>query len=343
MKRPGIRVEPLSEVSWGRIERRLAQRLDATTLPSQPERRVTSRRPWLWIGAAIAVAGAGCVLAIFLRAHGGRAQLARATTRWVSGASNAHVNLEDAALDMAPQSALALSGSDEQGFLLVLDRGQVTCDVAPRRGRPPFVVQAGDVQVRVLGTRFTIRRVRNDARVDVDHGTVEIIAKGRVVTLEDGQHFASSPAAEPEAPPTPAAAPAPPSPPEAKALRRDRLAHAEPVKTATAPPVPQPTPSPPAAPASAASPPPVSEASLQARYETAAQLEARAPEEALAIYSTLASGSGPWAANALYAEARLQMDRGLATEASALLRRYLERFPDGPNADDARAVLQKLR
>ena len=52
-----------------------------------------------------------------------------------------------------------------------------------------------------------------------------------------------------------------------------------------------------------------------------------------------ASGSGPWAANALFAEARLSAERGQREAARALLSAYLNRFPDGRNAADARALL----
>jgi hypothetical protein len=39
----------------------------------------------------------------------------------------------------------------------------------------------------------------------------------------------------------------------------------------------------------------------------------------------------------------LEATRGNGTEARRLLERYLERFPNGSNAEDARAVLKRLR
>ncbi|HEY3814581.1 MAG TPA: FecR domain-containing protein [Caulobacteraceae bacterium] len=41
----------------------------------------------------------------------------------------------------------------------------------------PFVVQAGDTTVRVLGTKFDVRRVGDDVRVSVLEGRVEVIRK----------------------------------------------------------------------------------------------------------------------------------------------------------------------
>ena len=48
----------------------------------------------------------------------------------------------------------------------------------------------------------------------------------------------------------------------------------------------------------------------------------------------LAAGSGPWAANALFAQGRLEGDRGHLPEARRVLSAYLARFPRGRNAAD---------
>ena len=91
------------------------------------------------------------------------------------------------------------------------------------------------------------------------------------------------------------------------------------------------------------SPPAVTSAALRERFDSAAALEVRDPVAAARIYRELASGSGPWAANALFAEARLSAERGQREAARALLSAYLDRFPDGPNAADARALLIRLK
>jgi hypothetical protein len=78
-------------------------------------------------------------------------------------------------------------------------------------------------------------------------------------------------------------------------------------------------------------------------FEQAAALEREDPARAAHLYGTLESGADSWAQNALYARGRLAAARGNRTAASRLLAQYLERFPRGSNADDARAVLQRLR
>jgi hypothetical protein len=55
---------------------------------------------------------------------------------------------------------------------LVLARGTIDCEVAPRNGRP-FHVVAGDVDVEVVGTRFAVTR-GTSVRVDVTHGRVRV-------------------------------------------------------------------------------------------------------------------------------------------------------------------------
>jgi outer membrane protein assembly factor BamD (BamD/ComL family) len=81
----------------------------------------------------------------------------------------------------------------------------------------------------------------------------------------------------------------------------------------------------------------------QSVFEQAAALERRDPARASHLYGTLESGSDSWAKNALYARAQLEASRGNHGTARKLLERYLQRFPRGENAEDARAVLERLR
>ena len=83
--------------------------------------------------------------------------------------------------------------------------------------------------------------------------------------------------------------------------------------------------------------------SSRERYEAASKLEAQKPDAAMAIYGELARQGGAWGMNALFAEGRLESDRGRQSEASRLLDEYLARYPFGPNAEDARRLLARLR
>lgn len=47
--------------------------------------------------------------------------------------------------------------------------------------------------------------------------------------------------------------------------------------------------------------------------------------------------------NALYAEARLELERGNKDAARKLFGDYVRRYPSGPNANDARELSAKLQ
>lgn len=68
-----------------------------------------------------------------------------------------------------------------------LVRGEALFDVSRDPARP-FVVEAGDVRIRVLGTRFAVRRFEDGSvEVAVLEGTVEVGAGGRSERLTGGQ------------------------------------------------------------------------------------------------------------------------------------------------------------
>jgi hypothetical protein len=278
------------------------------------------------MAAIAAIAAAAVVLAMIggwqLRAQMSGAALAGVPTRMVTTSSPSHFALGDSALDLGPGTVVVATGNDDRGVVLVVERGRVTCAVAPRAGRPPFMVQAGEVRVRVVGTRFSVTRLGEGVRVDVDHGVVEVSAGAERMSLHDGQSWETRP-------PAPAFAPEPPPAP------------GEPRSVATAAPglaeslSPPPTMDPPSLPASGPGAPP----SPRDRFEAAARYERTDPARAIALYAQLAAEGGSWGANALFAEARLEADWNHLSEARRLAAEYLSRFPNGPNAADARVLL----
>jgi hypothetical protein len=319
---PLLPIVPLSEERWARFERDLFTAVDggAAASGAPPPRLADRPRRRPWRAAALAVIAAAAIfLAVVggwqLRAHTSGAALASGPTRMVSGSSPSHLPLGDSVLDLGPATAVVATGNDDHGVVLVVERGSVTCTVAPRAGRPPFVVQAGEVRVRVVGTRFSVTRVGDGARVDVDHGVVEVSAGVDRVTLRDGQSWEMTPQA-PGA--TSSVAPVTPHPGEVEL-------------SPSAPPATDPS----SLAAGGSGTPP----SPRDRFEAAARLERTDPARAVALYAQLAAGGGSWGANALFAQARLEADRGRGAEARRLAEQYLSRFPKGPNAADARVLL----
>lgn len=81
----------------------------------------------------------------------------------------------------------------------------------------------------------------------------------------------------------------------------------------------------------------------QEQFELATKIERARPDDAMAAYRQVVAGGSAWAPNALFALARLEADRGLRADAAQHLQEYLARYPRGINADDARALLQRMQ
>ncbi|HUS64244.1 MAG TPA: FecR family protein, partial [Kofleriaceae bacterium] len=211
-------VEPLSEASWSRVERAIFERLDAaqpSPLAGELHRAQKRRRRLFAVGGALVAAAALVLVATNLIGRGPRGE----SSRIVTAGAGSHVSYGEAALDVDPQSAVLLSGNDTAGVEVVLDRGGVTCEVAPRHGRPPFTVRAGAVRVRVIGTRFSVVRDGDSGRVSVVHGTVEVTVNGQVSLVHAGERWPQTvtggvPAAHAPAPSLPVPAAAYPAPAE---------------------------------------------------------------------------------------------------------------------------------
>lgn len=80
--------------------------------------------------------------------------------------------------------------------------------------------------------------------------------------------------------------------------------------------------------------------SPRALFEEGQRMEASRPKSAIVAYRKAWAQSGPWAANALYAHARLEAARGNWAKAKRLVGKYLGRFPKGANAQDAKQLLR---
>jgi hypothetical protein len=343
--RDPFEIEPLSQARWERIERGIFERLDdaALSVPQQPERTEPRHITRVLVGAVTAAAAAAVVVTA--------AWLHRAPplapSHIETGADHSRVALGEAAIDVGPHSGVVVTGNDAQGLLLVLERGEVDCEVTPRNGRPPFVVQSGAVRVRVVGTRFHVGRKDDGSEVSVSHGTVEVTKGDAVVTLHAGERWDSNAASldgptvavaaksegdareHPPAPPASALHPsAPPRRVNASAQTSDVLQDSR---------VEGPAPEAPDGQSGSRA-----RASSREAYEAASRLEASDPNAALARYRDLSRGTDPWAANALYAEGRLALERGDKARAERALQEYLARFPTGMNAMDARELLGRI-
>ena len=142
---------------------------DSERLPSAFAQPV-DRRWLLWGGGAVAASVMGIAGLSLWRGRPKRIETALGEIR--------RVPLADGSV-VAVNTASAVSVALEPAIrALRVDEGEAWFQVAKDRTRP-FVVAAGDVRVRAVGTAFSVRRHARGADVQVTEGVVEAWSIGR--------------------------------------------------------------------------------------------------------------------------------------------------------------------
>jgi transmembrane sensor len=343
-------VEPMSDVSWSRVERGLWARLDAAETTSTTVRTLPASRRWWLVAGPLVAAAATLAIVVGTRTSPKNIAVIDEPARVLSGSAPSSVSFGDAHLELDAHTAVVMNHENGQPIVL-LERGAAWFTVAPRLQRPEFVVRAGDAMVRVVGTRFRVARSEERISVDVERGLVDVQFRGGVVKVAASQRWSSEspvavsaiagtpspvgPIAATEPATEPMAAPVPALDPPAAGPVRTPSHRAEPKAGPRIEPKPAPR---------APSAPEETQAGDRdrAEYERLAALEPKTPAAALDGYLALARGTSRWADLALYAAARLAADHH-DRRAEALLGIYLQRFPKGANAADARQLLAHVR
>lgn len=137
-------------------------------------------------------------------------------------------------IQFAPHAVVRVAAWEPDRVELDVQRGAIRCDVERARDAERFLVRAGDAEVRVLGTIFTVARAGGTVSVAVQRGRVAVARSGQPdVSVGAGERWArgalwTGGAAGPssaEPPPRTAALAATPRRPGA---RRPRLAASAP-------------------------------------------------------------------------------------------------------------------
>lgn len=143
------------------------------------EARLERRRPnaWRWLVLSGALAGAAASAVWFARAAPSSERAVLADAKLETKSDELAVTLGDgSSVKLASHSEVRVQGSRSSAIALSLARGELSCDVTHRDDRR-FTVVAGDVEVRVIGTRFSVKRSSGAAprvEVSVTRGVVEV-------------------------------------------------------------------------------------------------------------------------------------------------------------------------
>lgn len=344
-------VEPMSDVAWSRVERGLWLRMDAAETTARIDHPAPASRRWLMVAAPLVAAAATMAIVIGTRTSTQEVAVADEPARVVSRSAPSSVSFGDSHVELDADTAVVMNHENGQPIVL-LERGAAWFTVAPRRQRPEFVVRAGDATVRVVGTRFRVARSEERIVVDVARGLVDVQFRGGVVAVGENQRWSSeSPGATSAIAGTLSSVDLVEAAEPTSALSADPTATLEPART---PAESKPT---------TAKPIPKLDAKVEPKldaepklggphaadldrdrteYERLAALEPNHPAAALTGYMALARGTSRWADLALFAAARLAVDRH-DRRAETLLGIYLQRFPSGANATDAKQLLARLK
>ncbi len=136
-----------------------------------------------WGGGLVLAAAVILSVAIFAAPRGERYRSAVGERKVVSLADGSQVVLNT-------NSELRVR-LEKQQRRIELVRGQALFDVAHDATRP-FIVRAGDTQVRAIGTRFDVYRRADDVRVTLSQGRVEVREDSRAAdawTLSPGEQL----------------------------------------------------------------------------------------------------------------------------------------------------------
>jgi len=154
-----------------------------------------NRRAWLMPalgGALLAAAGMIVALAVSSQPLAVGNELAAGRTTTVGHFS------DGSEVALATASAVRLVTDSKNEVRVELERGEATFEVSKRPSRK-FVVAAGDVEVKVVGTRFTVNHTQAGVDVSVERGIVEVTLSGKTVRLTAGQKWSEADVEEEDA------------------------------------------------------------------------------------------------------------------------------------------------
>lgn len=182
-----IPVEPLDEERLTNLERRVvAGAVDAAIRGRDlraPRRRLGAA------AAAIAIAAAGAIgWALHPAPASGPVAAEPAAVRVQTSPQRSVIDIGDARIESDAGTAFAVTRPGG-GVLIAMARGKLALEVGKRGGRPPLVVRAGDTDVVVVGTRFSVDYGDGTGELDVrvTEGVVRVVRLQHETRVAAGQ------------------------------------------------------------------------------------------------------------------------------------------------------------
>lgn len=177
----------VTEERWGRVKRSMEpawndlreQRVLVRVQEEKRARLASKSRPMVWLAAAAVLLALVVGLATYRFRHVPTPVAKVEATPKMQLADGSEVSLiKDAQVKLEEQG-------DEQ-VRLTQTGGEASYDVKPNPKRR-FIVHAGDVTVRVLGTAFNVAMDNGKVRVHVLRGRVEVEGGGKITELSIGE------------------------------------------------------------------------------------------------------------------------------------------------------------
>jgi hypothetical protein len=182
-----IAVEPLDDERMTNIERRVvAGAVDAAA--HAHGHRALGRQAGRMLVAA-AMMAAGVVGWALHRAPANAPVIAEpAPIRVETDPRRSVLDIGDARIESDPATVFAVT-RPAGGVLVAMTRGKVELEVGKRGGRPPLIVRAGDTDVVVVGTHFTVDYGdgHGDVAVRVTEGVVRVVHQQQETRIAAGQ------------------------------------------------------------------------------------------------------------------------------------------------------------
>jgi hypothetical protein len=181
-----IPVEPLDDERMTNIERRIV----AGASDAAAARPIRESRLHLVLGFAIIAVVVMCAGLVGYRMRGGEPTPTLAVTAPLqvhTDVEHSTLDIGDAKIESSPSTAFTVTRPDG-GVLVAMTRGKVELQVGKRGDRAPLVVRAGDTDVIVVGTRFSVDYGDGTGEVEVrvTEGVVKVAHHQKEVRVAAG-------------------------------------------------------------------------------------------------------------------------------------------------------------